>query len=36
MEEDLAVFTEPDGTVQSFDAASVARLVTQAIPPGAE
>lgn len=36
MEEDLAVYTEPDGTTQLFDAASVARLVSQAIPLGAE
>jgi hypothetical protein len=36
MEEDLAVFVEPDDTVQLFDALSVARLVAQAIPPGAE
>ena len=36
MEEDLAVYVEPDGTIQLFDATSVARLVTQVIPPGAE
>jgi hypothetical protein len=36
VEQDLAVFTETDGTTQLFDAASVARLVTQAIPPHAE
>jgi hypothetical protein len=36
MEEELAVFAEPDGTTQLFDATSVARLVTQVIPPGAE
>ncbi len=36
VEEDLAVFTEPDGTVQLFDASSAARFVSQAIPPGAE
>jgi hypothetical protein len=36
MEEDLAVYTEPDGTAQLFDALSVARFVSQAIPPGAE
>ena len=36
MEEDLAVYVEPDGTAQLFDAGSVARFVVQAIPPGAE
>lgn len=36
MEADLALYTEPDGTAQLFDAGSVARFVAQAIPPGAE
>jgi hypothetical protein len=36
MDDDLATFAEPDGTVQLFDAASVARPVSLVIPPGAE
>lgn len=36
LEGDLALHVEIDETVQMFDAASVARLVSQAIPPGAE
>lgn len=35
VEEDLAIFTEPDGTTQLFDASSVARLVSLVVPPGA-
>jgi hypothetical protein len=31
----LATYLEPDRTVQVFDAASVARLVSVVIPPGA-
>ena len=36
MEDDLAVYVEGEGTTQLFDAASVARFVSQVIPYGAE
>jgi hypothetical protein len=36
MDDDLATFAEPDGTVQLFDATSVARFISVVVPPGAE